>query len=100
MNRFARFAARDAAIVVAAIVLWQIEPHWRSTGGVAGTLVGLAAGVAAGVVAAIAHEWGHLSGALLTGANVSPAPSLTGPFMFRFDTQTSSRRQFLAMSYG
>ncbi len=100
MHRFKRFAARDAVITVAATLFWWLEPHARSSGGGAAVAAGVLAGLGAGLFAAIAHEWGHLSGALLTGAPVSPAPKLTSPFMFRFDTKKSSRRQFLAMSYG
>lgn len=100
MKKFAKFAVRDAAVIVAAVLLWRIEPLWRQGGGAPGAVVGVLAGLAAGLVAAVAHEWGHLTGALLTGSPVSPAAKLTSPFMFRFDTRRSSRRQFLVMSYG
>ncbi len=97
---FARFAARDGALLVVAALLWQAEPEWRSLAGAGAAAWEVAAGLAAGVVAAIAHEWGHLAGAALSRSRVAAARSLASPFIFRFDTKANSRRQFLAMSYG
>ena len=52
------------------------------------------------LAAFLVHEWGHLLGALASGAQVEyPRTPLT-VFLFRFDVARSDRRQFLAMSNG
>src|SRR5690349_24353578 len=60
--------------------------------------------VAAGLLCALSgfllHEWGHLTGALLTGSRVSYPDRLRSPFLFMFDVSVNDARQFLAMSFG
>jgi len=53
------------------------------------------------VISSIGHEWGHFSGARLSGA-ISPVPKKPSRlyFMFRFDLEQNSTRQFLWMSWG
>ena len=86
---FARFALRDAAVLIAAILLWLLAPvaeHWAiATGGVTG------------VCALLFHEWGHLYGAYRSGAVVHPAP-MWSPFLFDLDSKLNSRAQFLSVS--
>ena len=51
-------------------------------------------------LAFLSHEWGHFSGARLSGA-VSPVlKERKSFFMFNFKTAVNSRAQFLAMSLG
>ena len=46
------------------------------------------------------HEWGHLTGARLSGGIVHFPKRVTSTFLFYFDTKNSSRQQFLSMSLG
>jgi len=44
------------------------------------------------------HEWGHLVGAHLTHSVYVPAKRLISPFLFSYDAERNTRRQFLIMS--
>ncbi|HEY3700585.1 MAG TPA: hypothetical protein VGK97_14715 [Spongiibacteraceae bacterium] len=46
------------------------------------------------------HEWGHLTGALLTGSKVYAQPRLFAYALFHFDGKQNNARQFIAMSSG
>jgi hypothetical protein len=99
---FRRFLARDLVLVGAAIgtVCWDarlLDAHATNRLALA---VGVAAGVLFALASFLAHEWGHWLGAVLTGGIVHPPKALTSFFLFFFDTGKSTRRQFLAMSYG
>ena len=65
-----------------------------------GTLLSVLAGLSTGVVAFTGHEWGHALGAKLSGARIYFADRLMSPFLFFFDTDASTRNQFVAMSIG
>ena len=100
--RLKRISVRHGAAFLAAITLWGAADIWAIQSGLA-----LAQGVAllnaifAGVAMAyLAHEWGHFTGARISGA-VSPV--LKEPqsfFMFSFKQDLNSRGQFLSMSAG
>lgn len=99
---FGRFAVRDAVVVLVTVglVAWDralVADGVRDARAVA---VGIATGGAFALSSFFAHEWGHWLGAVATGGLVHPPRRLTSFFLFFFDTGRSTRRQFLAMSYG
>ena len=96
MHRFVPFALRDAAIAAATAGLWLLDARL----GRSSRAAGVAAGLATGVVAFLTHEWGHWLGAQAAGGVVHAPGTITSPFLFHFDTERSSREQFLTMSYG
>ena len=90
-------------MVMGALTLWGAADAWavQSGWGLA-QLVAVANALIAGtVVTGVLHEWGHFTGARLSGA-VSPA--LKEPvrhfFMFDFSFEKNDTRQFLWMSLG
>jgi hypothetical protein len=97
-----RLAARDAAIAAATLVVWALDARLRADGGpaVAAGIAAVAAGVLTALCGFLLHEWGHLLGALSSGAVVHPAPRAASVFLFRFDVSRSTRAQFLRMSWG
>jgi hypothetical protein len=58
----------------------------------------IGAGVGATICAYNLHEWGHLIGAHLTRSVYVPARRLISPFLFSYDADRNTRRQFLIMS--
>ena len=93
-----KLGVRDAVIVALTVAVWlftdgrpeAVTPWWLS----------VIAGLLLGVTGFLLHEWGHLLGARISGGRALPARSLRSVFLFAFDVQRSSPRQFLAMSYG
>ncbi|MEM8767922.1 MAG: hypothetical protein AAGE43_10785 [Pseudomonadota bacterium] len=89
--------------VIAAFTLFGAAHSWAALSGwPLAVVVSFAAAVVAGMaLSSLFHEWGHFSGARLSGA-VSPV--LKKPhklfFMFRFDMAANSVRQALWMSWG
>ncbi len=103
MRPFVRFAVRDGVLALVAAALVVLDRGLSSgaaSSGAAPFAVGVAAGVMVPLVSFLAHEWGHLAGTLGSGGVAHPPPSLAAVFLFHFDVERSSRRQFLAMSYG
>jgi hypothetical protein len=94
---FRRFVIRDSAILFATIGLW-----WLSLSVEGGTtlrsVLSISAGVGAAICAYNLHEWGHLIGAHLTDSVYVPAKRLISPFLFSYDAERNTRRQFLIMS--
>jgi hypothetical protein len=94
---FRRFVIRDLTILIATVVLW-----WLSTSEEAGSTAAAGLSIGAGVGAAICaynlHEWGHLIGAHLTRSVYVPAERLISPFLFSYDAERNTPRQFLIMS--
>lgn len=102
MRRFLPFALRDVGVLALSAVAWWLDAELRSgaIGGAAPTVAGVAAGALSFVAAFVLHEWGHLLGAVHSGAVVHAPTRLWSIFLFYFDTGHSTRRQFLAMSWG
>ena len=97
---YAKLLARDAAIVAAAVLLWQLGAGYSAGSGAIADFTGVVLGVLLGVCSLFVHEWGHLAGALATRSRVSPAASLKSLFVFSFDSKRNSQRQFLVMTVG
>ena len=89
--------------VIAALTLFGAAHTWAVASGIALALaVAIAAAYIAGsVLSGIIHEYGHFSGAVLSGA---PHKVLAKParyfFMFNFDMKAGSQEQALSMSWG
>ena len=94
---FRGFAIRDLTILMATIGLW-----WLSLSAEPGTTLASVLSISAGVGAAICaynlHEWGHLIGAHFTQSVYVPAKRLVSPFLFSYDAERNTKRQFLLMS--
>ena len=95
----ARLLVRDALITAACACLWWLDIRAELTG-IGGTVVSVLAGLSTGVVAFVAHEWGHAMGSKLSGATIYFADRIISPFLFFFDTDASTKNQFVAMSMG
>jgi len=87
------FAIRDLVIVVAAITLWISNGITPLTG-----VLAIACGILTGLCALQFHEWGHIWGALRSGADIYPPPHWWYPFIFSLDHTTNTREQFLYVS--
>lgn len=95
-----RFAIRDALVVTAAAAVWQLAArHSGGTGAVA-DLAGLVAGLLVGAAGFVLHEWGHLLAGLAAGGTARINADLRSGFLFRFDADANTLRQFVVMSLG
>jgi len=94
---FRRFVIRDSAIVLATIGLWRLSLSVEG-GTTLKSALSITAGVGAAICAYNLHEWGHLIGAHLTDSVYVPAKRLLSPFLFSYDAERNTRRQFLIMS--
>ena len=99
LRPFAGFVLRDAALVALAGALVALDASSRAAGRPSVAL-GLASGVLVALGSFLLHEWGHWLGAVLTGARVHRPRTVLSPFLFWFDTSSSTRAQFLSMSVG
>jgi hypothetical protein len=99
VGRFLPFLSRDLVLGAVALGLIALDAS-TPQGTPAAIAIGLAAGTLAAVCAFLLHEWGHLIGTLASGGVAHPQRSLAAVFLFHFDVGKSSRKQFLAMSYG
>jgi len=96
-----RMAVRDVLVVGLTLAAWVFVAMLDPTRSPRLALVlALVAGVLTALNSYLVHEWGHLIGAWLGGAIVEVADRPSSVFLFRFDTGRSSRREFLAMSFG
>jgi hypothetical protein len=98
---FWRFALRDVVLLAICLLLWQLNMSELAAGHI--VIAGLIATVT--VIATVLtsyefHEWGHLSGAIATGAVVHAPKPLIHQFLFHFDGQQNNRHQFVGMSIG
>jgi len=96
---FRRFVIRDVAILLVTTALWllslELEPGTSFA-----SVVSISAGVGALLCAYNFHEWGHLIVARMTDSVFTPARRVISPFLFSYDTEHNTPRQFLLMSLG
>lgn len=95
--------ARDAAIALAALSLWAAADTWYLVSGLGFALaVSVLDAIFVGyILGAMFHEWGHYTGAKLSGASAPRVkPKGTSLFRFNFDMATNTQRQFHWMSFG
>lgn len=96
---FIKLAVRDVAILVLGVALWHGAGHWTSGDDMRADLLGVLLGGWIGLGGYLLHEWGHLTGALLSGSIVEAPTRLTSGFLFSFDSRRNTLRQFLVMSF-
>ncbi|MDP6978002.1 MAG: hypothetical protein QF570_05290 [Myxococcota bacterium] len=102
-SRMKQIGSYHFAMVFGALTLWGAAQTWAQvTGSSLAQIVAVAnAFVAAYVISSTVHEWGHFTGARMSGA-VSPV--LEEPrrhfFMFDFAMDQNDLRQFTWMSWG
>ena len=102
LARLKTVAFQHGAVATGIVLLWGSGQAWSEANeGLLIALIAVASGFFGGVALAfLSHEWGHFSGARLSGA-VSPVlKERKSFFMFNFKTAVNSRAQFLAMSLG
>jgi hypothetical protein len=103
LTRLRRNGALHFAMAMGALTLWGAADAWAvaSGWGLAWAAALANAVIASVVLVALVHEWGHYTGARLSGAE---APVFKEPvryfFLFDFSFDRNDRRQFLWMSWG
>lgn len=101
-RRLRKIASYHFAAAMAALTLWGVGELWAANTELAiAEFTAIANALIAGMVLAfLTHEWGHFSGARLSGAL---SPVLKEPvsfFMFNFKFEHNNTRQFIWMSIG
>ncbi|HIE85739.1 MAG TPA: hypothetical protein EYG52_05925 [Pseudomonadales bacterium] len=101
-SRLRKIAIRHAAIVLTAFTIWGTSDYWAAQSGLfLAEMVSLINAIFAGVILAyIFHEWGHFTGARISGAVSPVAKEPVSFFMFNFKDELNTRGQFLSMSVG
>ena len=95
--------ARDTAIALAALSLWAAADTWYLVSGLGFALaVSVLDAIFVGyILGALFHEWGHYTGAKISGARAPRVKSKgTSLFRFKFDMSANTQRQFHWMSFG
>ena len=95
--------ARDTAIALAALSLWAAADTWYLVSGLGFALaISVLDAIFVGyILGALFHEWGHYTGAKLSGASAPRVkPKGTSLFRFNFDMAGNTQRQFHWMSFG
>ena len=95
--------ARDTAIALAALSLWAAADTWYLVSGLGFALaVSVLDAIFVGyILGALFHEWGHYTGAKISGASAPRVKSKgTSLFRFNFDMSANTQRQFHWMSFG
>jgi len=98
---FLRFAIRDLMLLGICLLSWQLNMSAMASANVlSAILCGTVTVILTVLTSYEFHEWGHLSGALATGAVVHAPKPLIHQFLFHFDGQKNNRQQFVGMSIG
>ena len=95
--------ARDTAIALAVLSIWAAADTWYLVSGLGFALaISVLDAIFVGyILGALFHEWGHYTGAKLSGASAPRVkPEGTSLFRFNFDMATNTQRQFHWMSFG
>jgi hypothetical protein len=100
MNLPAAHVLRDASILLVTLLVWSVDASLRSEGGMIAATVAVIGGALTALCGYLVHEWGHLLGALSAGSTVHLPAKITSAFLFQFDSDRNTRRQFLRMSMG
>jgi len=94
-----KHAALQFGIAVIAFTLWAAADSWYllTELGLANALSVLLAAIAGLAVSTVVHEWSHFAGAIASGSSYS-VPKKFGFFVYDFDFEKNSLRQFNLMS--
>jgi hypothetical protein len=77
-----------------------LDARGRAAGGSTAIAVGIVTGSFVVLCGFLVHEWGHLAGCFLSGAEVHAPKRLGTVFLFHYGVTRSTPKQFLWMSYG
>lgn len=103
ISRIKRIGSWHGAAALAGLAIWGAADAWATSSGlVIAHLVAIGnAVVVASALSGMIHEWGHFTGAKLTGsiAPVSKMPTRFY-FMFNFDMERNTVGQFIGLSLG
>lgn len=96
-----KLIAAHYVVGVAVLALWAAADSWYLLTGLSiANVLSVAAAVLAGaVVSTLIHEWCHFFGAIFSGASYN-IPAKLGLFVFDYDFEKNSVKQFLSMSIG
>ena len=83
---------RDSSLLVIGILLVVLQPE--------NLFAQYLLGILLGVIFYLFHEWAHLGGALIGKSIVAYPEKVLSPFIFSFNSQANSVRQFLFMTVG
>ncbi|MBO6702292.1 MAG: hypothetical protein JJ921_08115 [Pseudomonadales bacterium] len=86
-----RFVFRDSAIVIVTMGLFVLSPENMA--------LQICLGVGLGLSAYLFHEWAHWLGARLVNAKIDSPDFILSPFLFSFDSEANSTRQFVHMTW-
>ncbi|MBO6657641.1 MAG: hypothetical protein JJ934_12135 [Pseudomonadales bacterium] len=86
-----RFVFRDSAIVIVTMGLFILSPENMA--------LQICLGVGLGLSAYLFHEWAHWLGARLVNAKIDSPDFILSPFLFSFDSEANSTRQFVHMTW-
>lgn len=100
MGAYARFAARDALLLAGVVAAWALLAARSAGTGFVADFSGFVAGAGLGLAAYLLHEWGHVLAGLAGRSAMRPAATLGSRYLFSYDAETNSLRQFLGMSLG
>ena len=94
-----KHAAVHFAVGISALSLWAGADAWfLATGLALASFLSISTAIVAGVVAAtLVHEWFHFAGAAMSGSSYR-IPRKIGIFVYSYDYQKNSVRQFYVMS--
>ena len=95
--------SRDIGIALIALSVWAAADTWYLLSGLwFAQLLSIGDAIFVGyVLGALFHEWGHYSGAKLSGAQAPRVkPKGISLFRFNFDMSVNDQRQFHWMSFG
>jgi len=97
--RLAKLAVAHTLVLLLALAGFAAADSWSVITGLGiATLLSILTGALAGIAAAnLVHEWFHYAGARYTGAAFN-VPSRLGLFVYDWDFNANSSRQFLTMS--
>ena len=91
-------ARRDLGILALTLAVWQLDAAVRGSG--AEWVTATLAGVLTAVCGYLFHEWGHLTGALISKSEIRLPERASEIFLFNFDSDRNDARQFTTMSSG
>jgi hypothetical protein len=93
-------AVRDALVVAATLAIWALDARLRGDGTVWVWITAVGAGTLTAISGYLFHEWGHFAGALAAGSAIRLPDSAREIFLFNFDIDRNTPRQFVVMSIG
>lgn len=91
-------ARRDLGILALTLAVWRLDAAVRGSG--VEWITATLAGVLTAICGYLFHEWGHLTGALISNSEVRLPERASEIFLFNFDSDRNDARQFTTMSSG